>query len=114
MPESIAEYNEVKMMPEYFRSSVPFKAHKGSWTAPYYPSVSKPTGSIYGSIGMARAHGACRFQPYKYNSKPYIRNSDIRLFNRIQGMVVDHTQQGQEMYNANKYGTPEYSNGIAL
>lgn len=113
MPEGIAEYNEVRMMPEYYRSTEPWKAHKGSWTAPYYPSVSKATGSIYGSIGMNRAQGACKWQPYKYNSKPYIRNPDIRLPTRIQGMVVDHTQQGQEMYSK-RNGTPNFSKAIAL
>lgn len=112
MPESIAEYNEVRMMNPMLQATEPFKKFKGYREPNHYPKVSVPTGSVYGSIGMNRATGGCRFYGVR-RQKPLMRDPDIRLWNRIQGKVIDHTLQGQEMYDA-RWGMPHYSKNISL
>jgi len=100
------------MMNPMLQATEPFKLFKGYKEPTHFSRVSAPTGSIYGSIGMARAVGPCRFY-FDGRQKPLMRNPDIRLWNRIQSMVIDDTLQGQQMYDA-RWGMPRYSKNISL
>jgi len=112
MPESIAKYNEVRMMNPMLQATEPFKKFMGYREPNHFPKVSVPTGSVYGDIGMRRATGPCRFYS-DGKQKPLMRDPSIRLWNRIQSMVIDDTLQGQQMYDA-KWGMPRYSKNISL
>jgi len=112
MPEGIAKYNEVRMMNPMLQATEPFKLFKGYREPNHFSHVSVATGSTYGSIGMARAVGPCRFYG-TLKQKPLMRDPSIRLWNRIQGMVIDDTLQGQQMYDA-RWGMPRYSKNISL
>jgi len=112
MPESIEKYNEVRMMNPMLQATEPFKQFRGYREPNHFSHVSVATGSTYGSIGMARATGGCRFVGVR-TQKPLMRDPAIRLWNRIQGMVIDETLQGQQMYDA-RWGMPHYSKNISL
>ena len=113
MPEAIAKYLQVREMNPMLQATEPFKKYAGYREPTHYPRVSFPLGSAYGAIGMGRSVGGCRFYGER-KQKPLVHDPDIRMFNRIQGMVVDHTLSGQEMYDSERYGTPHYSKNIAL
>ena len=113
MPESIAKYNEVKTMHPMMQPNKPFKQNMGYREPNMFPKVSIPTGSVYGSTGMNRAQGNCRWYADGYQA-PLIRNPGIRLWNPLQSKVVAETLPGQQMYNGNYAGTPHYSKNISL
>jgi len=112
MPESIATYNKVQMMHPLLQATEPFKKFMGYREPTHFPKVGVATGSVYGDIGMRRATGSCRFYS-DGKQRPIVRDPSIRLWNRIQGMVVDETLQGQQMYDT-RWGMPRYSKQISL